>query len=132
MSVQAEDNDKHSQNNCTNVLIIFLGSYFTERTNFEKGQLKTHPQKKHSLIYIKYINQIHFHVCMFCETLRKSMCIFTNRVMFTIQDNYLLLYQALEILSASKGVTLVPSPSPTRLQPNGYTNGSLGSSLPTA
>lgn len=69
----------------------------------------------------------HADVCMYAK-------LYHNRRpgVWQTMDNYLLLYQALEILSASKGVTLVPSPSPTRLQPNGYTNGSLGSSLPTA
>uniref|UniRef100_A0A1B6I8F7 Protein-tyrosine-phosphatase n=1 Tax=Homalodisca liturata TaxID=320908 RepID=A0A1B6I8F7_9HEMI len=57
----------------------------------------------------------HADICMYAK-------LYHNRRpgVWQTMDSYLLLYQALEVLSASKGVSLVPSPSPTHLQPNGY------------
>lgn len=56
---------------------------------------------------------------------------------FNFQKDYLLLYQALDYLSANQGTNVsVQSPVPTTttvtispLHPNGYTNGGLGAQL---
>uniref|UniRef100_A0A1B6DHC8 Uncharacterized protein n=1 Tax=Clastoptera arizonana TaxID=38151 RepID=A0A1B6DHC8_9HEMI len=63
----------------------------------------------------------HADVCMYAKLYHSR-----RPGVWKTMDDYLLLYQALEVLSASKGVQHM------NLQSNGYSNGDLGTPLPSA